>query len=62
MLYTDGLVEHRAHGMDPAIGRVAALLSAAPASQPLRDLLGQLIGAGAGDTFDDIVLLAVRVP
>ena len=61
LLYTDGLVEHRAHGTDPATSRAAALLSAAPASQPLPDLLSQLTSTTAGNVSDDIVLLAVRV-
>lgn len=62
LLYTDGLVEHRTHGMDLAISRAAAVLSTTPASRSLPDLLGQLIDTAAGDTSDDIVLLAVRVP
>jgi serine phosphatase RsbU (regulator of sigma subunit) len=62
LLYTDGLVERRAHGMDAAISRIAALLSAAPAGQPLPGLLSQLSAAVAGTSSDDIVLLAVRIP
>ena len=62
LLYTDGLVDHRTHGIDPAISRAAALLSATPATQPLPDLLAQLIDTATGDTSDDIVLLAVRIP
>jgi serine phosphatase RsbU (regulator of sigma subunit) len=62
LLYTDGLVERRGHDMDAAISRAAAQLSAAPAGQPLPDLLGQLVDDGAGPASDDIVLLAVRVP
>jgi serine phosphatase RsbU (regulator of sigma subunit) len=62
LLYTDGLVEHRTQGVDIAISDAAALLSAAPAGQPLPDLLSQLIDAVAGATSDDIALLAVRIP
>jgi serine phosphatase RsbU (regulator of sigma subunit) len=62
LLYTDGLVERRAHGLDAAISHIAALLSTAPAGQPLPDLLSELSGAVAGTTTDDIVLLAVRIP
>lgn len=61
LLYTDGLVEHRTQDIDVAISRAAALLSAAPAGQPLPELLGQLLDSAAGTTPDDISLLAVRV-
>jgi GAF domain-containing protein len=62
LLYTDGLVERRGHGIDIAISNVAATLSAAPAQQPLPDLIGQLTGTMAATTLDDVVLLAVRIP
>jgi GAF domain-containing protein len=62
LLYTDGLVERRGHGIDTAISNVAATLSAAPAQQPLPDLIGQLTGTMAATTLDDVVLLAVRIP
>jgi serine phosphatase RsbU (regulator of sigma subunit) len=62
LLYTDGLVERRGHGIDAAISNVAAMLSAAPARQPLPDLISQLTGTIAATTLDDVVLLAVRIP
>jgi Stage II sporulation protein E (SpoIIE) len=58
LLYTHGLVEHRGYGVDTAISRTAALLSAAPADRPLPDLLSNV----AGDTAGDIAVLAVRIP
>jgi hypothetical protein len=61
LLYTDGLLEQRTRHIDIDISRAAALLSAAPAGQPLPDLLSQLIDSAAGTTPDDIALLAVRV-
>ena len=62
MLYTDGLVEHRIHDIDAAISHAAALLSKAPARQPLPELLGKLLDSVAGTATDDISLLAVRIP
>jgi hypothetical protein len=62
LLYTDGLVERHADGMDAAISRISALLSAAPAGQPLPELLTHLTGTATGSASDDIVLLAVRIP
>lgn len=62
LLYTDGLVEYRSRGIDAAISHTAALLSAAPAGQPLADLVGGLLDAVVGAGHDDISLLAVRVP
>ncbi len=38
------------------------LLSAAPAGQPLSDLLSQLIDASDATTADDIAALALRIP
>jgi serine phosphatase RsbU (regulator of sigma subunit) len=62
LLYTDGLVERHADGMDAAISRISALLSAASAGQPLPELLTQLTGTATGSASDDIVLLAIRIP
>jgi serine phosphatase RsbU (regulator of sigma subunit) len=39
-LYTDGLVERRAQGIDPGIGRLADALGAFPAHELERDLNG----------------------
>lgn len=63
LLYTDGLVEYRTQEVDAAISHAAAVLSAAPADEPLPDLLGELLDSVAGRTApDDISLLAVRIP
>jgi GAF domain-containing protein len=62
LLYTDGLVERRGCDLDTAISQLAARLSAAPADQPLPDLLSQLTGSVARTARDDVVLLAVRIP
>lgn len=62
LLYSDGLVEDRALGVDAGISRAARLLAAAPAGLPLPDLLSQLIEAAAANSADDMVLLAVRIP
>lgn len=62
LLYTDGLIERRGHDIDTAMRNVAATLSAAPARQPLPDLISQLTGTMAASAADDIVLLAVRIP
>jgi serine phosphatase RsbU (regulator of sigma subunit) len=63
LLYTDGLVERRGTDTSLAIDRAAAILAAAPADQPLPDLLQTVLGEVAGPSSrDDIVLLAVQVP
>ena len=49
LLYSDGLVEDRADGVDAGISRAARLLAAAPAGLPLPDLLSQLIERRRGD-------------
>jgi serine phosphatase RsbU (regulator of sigma subunit) len=63
LLYTDGLVERRGDDVDLAIENAAAVLAAAPAGQPLSDVLDALTSQVAGtETDDDIALLAVRIP
>ena len=63
LLYTDGLVERRGADTSLAIDRAAAIMAAAPAHQPLLDLLQTVLGEVAGPSSrDDIVLLAVQVP
>jgi serine phosphatase RsbU (regulator of sigma subunit) len=63
LLYTDGLVEQRGTDTSLAIDRAAAILAAAPANQPLPDLLQTVLGEVAGPSSrDDVVLLAVQVP
>jgi serine phosphatase RsbU (regulator of sigma subunit) len=63
LLYSDGLVERRGHDVDLAIENAAAVLAAAPAGQPLPDVLDALTSQVAGkETDDDIALLAVRIP
>jgi GAF domain-containing protein len=63
LLYTDGLVERRGYDVDLAIEDAAAVLAAAPAGQPLSDVLDALTSQVAGEeTDDDIALLAVRIP
>jgi len=63
LLYTDGLVERRGADTGLAIDRAAAVLTAAPADQPLSDLLQTVLGEVAGPSSrDDVVLLAVQVP
>ena len=63
LLYTDGLIEQRGADTSIAIDRAAAVLAAAPADQPLSDLLQTVLGEVAGPSSrDDIVLLAVQVP
>jgi serine phosphatase RsbU (regulator of sigma subunit) len=62
LLYTDGLIERRDHDIDTAMRNVSAMLSAAPAGQPLPDLISQLTGTMVANAADDIVLLAVRIP
>jgi serine phosphatase RsbU (regulator of sigma subunit) len=62
LLYTDGLVERRGEDMDTGIARLTASLAAASARQPLPDLLNQLADEAAGTAFDDMVLLAARIP
>ncbi len=63
LLYTDGLVERRGYDVDLAIEDAAAVLAAAPAGQPLSDMLDALASQVAGEeTDDDIALLAVRIP
>jgi serine phosphatase RsbU (regulator of sigma subunit) len=62
LLFTDGLVERRGEDIDIAIGQLVAALAAAPASQPLPDLLGQFADDAVSTETDDIALLAVRVP
>ncbi|MFW6639096.1 SpoIIE family protein phosphatase [Nocardiopsis algeriensis] len=61
LMFTDGLVEHRGHSMDAAVGRVAQML-AAGVRRPLPALLGGIADEVAGDAHDDdIVMLAVRL-
>jgi len=67
LLYTDGLVERRRQGIDPAIDRVRAMLAAWTASNasasPLDELLAEIVSQIAGSpSDDDIALLAVRIP
>jgi serine phosphatase RsbU (regulator of sigma subunit) len=63
LLYTDGLVERRGYDVDLAIENAAAVLAAAPAGQPLPDVLDVLTSQVADEeTDDDIALLAVRIP
>ena len=62
LLYTDGLIEHRGQGLDDAIDRAAAILSAGSADQPLPDLVRQLTTEIASPSADDdLALLAVRI-
>jgi serine phosphatase RsbU (regulator of sigma subunit) len=63
LLYSDGLVERRGGDVDLAIENAASVLAAAPAGQPLADVLDALTSQVADqETDDDIVLLVVRVP
>jgi serine phosphatase RsbU (regulator of sigma subunit) len=63
LLYSDGLVERRGQDVDLAISTAASVLAAAPAAEPLSDVLDALTSQVAGqETDDDIVLLVVRVP
>ena len=63
LLYTDGLIEQRGADSSAAIDHAAAVLGAAPAGQPLEELLQVILGEVAGPSaHDDIALLAVQVP
>ncbi len=63
LFYTDGLIDQRGRDVDTAIGTAAEILAAAPAGQPLPDLLQLVTSQVAGDGGDDdIALLAIRIP
>ncbi len=62
LMYTDGLVERRGHGMDAAVAQLVALL-ARHGNRPLDEVLrriGNRLAEPAPE--DDVVLLAVRTP
>ncbi|GAA4961170.1 hypothetical protein GCM10023205_25730 [Yinghuangia aomiensis] len=61
LFFTDGLVEHPAHGLDNRLDALAALATA-HADEPLGDLCRTLTAHHPGDGHDDIALLAVRTP
>jgi serine phosphatase RsbU (regulator of sigma subunit) len=61
LFFTDGLVEHPAHGLDNRLDALAAL-AAAHADEPLDDLCRTLTAHRPGDGHDDIALLALRTP
>ncbi|GIH96258.1 SpoIIE family protein phosphatase [Planobispora siamensis] len=61
LLYTDGLIENRRHSLEEGLAPVLTALNritAAPAPQPLADLLGRLHRANPDD---DTCVLAARV-
>ncbi|MEV6575619.1 SpoIIE family protein phosphatase [Streptomyces sp. NPDC051577] len=62
LLYTDGLIESRAHGTDPGLARLRRY-AAATAHHSLGLLCERLIEeVRPADNDDDVALLAVRVP
>lgn len=61
LLYTDGLVEHRARNIEGGLRRLREL-AATLATQPLEQVCDTLIGKLAAHPGDDVCLLALRTP
>ncbi|MFE7547906.1 SpoIIE family protein phosphatase [Streptomyces gardneri] len=60
LLYTDGLIERRHHGLDEGLARLAAEVERLADRSPER-LVDELLTTATGDTDDDTSLVAVRV-
>ncbi|MBM9510131.1 PP2C family protein-serine/threonine phosphatase [Actinacidiphila acididurans] len=61
VFFTDGLVEHFAHGIDEGMADLADLATA-HAHLPLQDFVKALADRHPGDGHDDIAVLALRTP
>ncbi|MFD0331746.1 PP2C family protein-serine/threonine phosphatase [Streptacidiphilus monticola] len=62
LLYTDGLIESPAQGIDPGLSQLRRH-AAALAHRPLDRMCDQLLDrVRPGDNQDDVALLAIRTP